>query len=232
MSGGDQAAGLRRWAAEVAPATQADDDEAMAAPETPAWIAQTLFELAASPDMVAETTPAPQADGDEAVAAPQTPEWIAQTLFELASSPDMVPETPPAPRRLLMVLGLPGGDEADTRPVSEALARWQAAGQQWVGEVDAWRIVPTSVDSPHLSTLVGEQSRWALWVGNDADAFRRTYRLLKRLAQRGGPRRLLLVHPPLASRVGLLANLQQAAASFFGFELWIVPVPRRRRPDA
>ncbi|KXS39171.1 MAG: hypothetical protein AWU55_597 [Halomonadaceae bacterium T82-2] len=201
MSEGDQAAGLRRWAAEMAPA--ADDGEEGAAPETPAMAEET-----------------------------GTPTWIAETLVELAASASLAAETAPAPRRLLMVLGLPGGDEADTRPVSEALVRWQAQGQRWVGEADDWRIVPTSVDSPHLPALLDEQSRWALWVGNDADAFRRTYRLLKRLAQRGGPRRLLLVHPPLASRAGLLANLQQAAASFFGFELWIVPVRRRRRHGA
>lgn len=208
MSDGDQAAGLRRWAAEMAPVPEADDSGERAEAVTPETQAPATAE---------ETG---------------TPTWIVEALLELAASPAVVAETAPAPRRLLLVLGLLGGDEADTRPVSEALARWQAQGQQWVGEADAWRIVPTSVDSPHLPTLVGEQSRWALWVGNDAEAFRRTYRLLKRLAQRGGPRRLLLVHPPLASRVGLLANLQQAAASFFGFELWIVPVPRRRRPDA
>ncbi|MDW5375666.1 hypothetical protein R6258_01925 [Halomonas sp. HP20-15] len=134
-----------------------------------------------------------------------------------------------AASRVLMVVGLAGGENAVVQPVHDALQRWHAQGQRWVGAPEAWRLVPISVESPHLSILLSQQAHWALWVGDDGDGFRRAYRTLKRLAQRGGPKRLLLVHPPFASRAGLLSNLQQAAAEFLGFELWIVPQPRRPR---
>ncbi len=139
---------------------------------------------------------------------------------------------PAVASRVLMIVGLAGGENAATQPVHDALQRWHAQGQRWVGDPEAWRLVPISVDSPHLSTLLGQQGHWALWVGDDGDGFRRAYRTLKRLAQRGGPKRLLLVHPPLASRAGLLGNLQQAAAEFLGFELWVVALARcsRQRP--
>ncbi|WP_136064739.1 hypothetical protein [Modicisalibacter radicis] len=139
------------------------------------------------------------------------------------------PAAPVATSRVLMVLGLAGGENAATQAVHDALQRWHVQGQRWVGTPEAWRLVPVSVESPYLPTLLGQQAHWALWVGDDGDGFRRAYRTLKRLAQRGGPKRLLLVHPPLASRAGLLSNLQQAAAEFLGFELWVVPVPRRAR---
>lgn len=158
----------------------------------------------------------------------------AETLSSDASVPSHTPAAPiiePVPTRVLMVVGLPGGDQATTTPVIEALERWHEQGQRWVGDPQRWRLVPTAADSPHLAALVAQQRHWALWVGRDGDAFRRSYRLLKQLAERGGPRRLLLVHPPLASRSGLLANLQQAAAGFLGFELWIVPSPRQPRRE-
>lgn len=145
------------------------------------------------------------------------------------SAPPETSEAPPVALRAMMVVGLAGGENAATQPVHDALQRWHDQGQRWVGDPEAWRLVPISVDSPHLSALLGQQAHWALWVGDDGEGFRRAYRTLKRLAQRGGPKRLLLVHPPLASRAGLLSNLQQAAAEFLGFELWIVPLPRRSR---
>ncbi|WP_129138434.1 hypothetical protein [Modicisalibacter coralii] len=174
MSGGDQAAGLRRWAETLAP-------------------------------------------------------YTAQATIDDTATLTAVESTP---TRVLMVVGLPGGDQASTAPVVEALQRWHAQGQRWVGDPLSWRVVPTQADSPHLAALVAQQRHWALWVGRDGEAFRRSYRLLKQLAEHGGPRRLLLVHPPLASRSGLLANLQQAAAGFLGFELWIVPATRRQGHEA
>ncbi|GAA5175084.1 hypothetical protein [Modicisalibacter zincidurans] len=136
---------------------------------------------------------------------------------------------PAVASRVLMIVGLAGGENASLQPVHDALQRWREQGQRWVGEPEQWRLVPIAVDSPHLATLLGQQGHWALWVGGEGDGFRRAYRTLKRLAQRGGPKRLLLVHPPFASRAGLLSNLQQAAAEFLGLELWIVPLPRRPR---
>ncbi|MGC3874970.1 hypothetical protein ACPF7Z_17075 [Halomonas sp. GXIMD04776] len=133
------------------------------------------------------------------------------------------------PTRVLVTLGLPKGAEADVTPVAEALTRWHAQGQRWVGDPATWRIVPLSMNSPHFSALVTQQSRWALWVGDDLDGFRRAYAMLKRLAQQGGPRRLLLVHPPLPSRAGLLNNLQQVAAQFLGIQLLVITPPRLRQ---
>ena len=131
--------------------------------------------------------------------------------------------------RVLVTLGLPGGAAADVSPVDEALAHWHAQGQRWVGDPTTWRIVPLSLNSPHFSTLASRQSRWALWVDDDLDAFRRGYATLKRLVQQGGPRRLLLVHPPLPSRAGLLDNLQQAAARFLGVQLLVIVPPKACR---
>lgn len=133
------------------------------------------------------------------------------------------------PAKVLVTLGLSRGAEADVAPVIEALTRWHTQGQRWVGHPTSWRILPLSMSSPHFSALVTQQSRWALWVGDDLDGFRRAYTLLKRLAQQGGPRRLLLVHPPLPSRTGLLNNLQQVAAQFLDMELLVITPPRMRR---
>lgn len=138
-------------------------------------------------------------------------------------------ESRPAPSRVLMMLGLPGGASADVAPVEHALERWHVQGQRWVGDPAAWRVVAMDVRSPHLSALMSQQPRWALWVGDDLDGFRRAYLTLKHLGQRGGPQRLLLVHPPLPSRAGLLDNLQQAAAQFLGIQLLIIGLPRRQR---
>lgn len=132
------------------------------------------------------------------------------------------------PSRVMMVLGLPDGAESDVTTVTRALRRWHEQGQRWVGEPDAWRVVAMDPTSPHLAVLAKQQSRWALWVGDDPDGFRRAYRVLKQLAQRHGPHRLLLVHPQLPSRAGLLDNLQQAAAQFFGIQLLVVGFSRRR----
>nr|WP_299239714.1 hypothetical protein [uncultured Halomonas sp.] len=134
--------------------------------------------------------------------------------------------------KVLVTLGLPGGAEADVMPVTEALVRWHAQGQRWIEDPANWRILPLSMSSPHFSALVTQQSRWALWVGDDLDGFRRAYAMLKRLAQQGGPRRLLLVHSPLPSRAGLLNNLQQVAAQFLGMQLLVItpPRPRQRQP--
>lgn len=135
------------------------------------------------------------------------------------------------PSRVLMTLGLPQGAQADVAPVHRALARWHAQGQRWVGDPAAWRVVALDVHSPHLATLSRQQPRWALWVDDGPEGFRAAYRTLKRLSQQGGPRRLLLVHPPLPSRAGLLDNLQQAAGGFLGLQLLVVGLPRRT-PEA
>nr|WP_298376206.1 hypothetical protein [uncultured Halomonas sp.] len=131
--------------------------------------------------------------------------------------------------KVLVTLGLPRGADADVSPVMDALTRWHAQGQRWVEDPESWRILPLSMSSPHFPALVTQQSRWALWVGDDLDGFRRAYAMLKRLAQQGGPRRLLLVHSPLPSRAGLLNNLQQVAAQFLNMQLLVITPPRIRK---
>ncbi|WP_143025019.1 hypothetical protein [Franzmannia pantelleriensis] len=121
--------------------------------------------------------------------------------------------------RALMVLGLPGDD---TARVYRLLQAWCDSGQVWVGDPGAWRVVPLRVESPHLSTLAAQQTRWALWVDSDPEAFRRSYRLLRQLAERGGPSCLLVLHPRLGVSRGLLNNLRQAAAEFLGIRLLMV----------
>lgn len=133
-----------------------------------------------------------------------------------------------SPLRVLMTLGLPDGADADVAPVSQALERWHGQGQRWIGDPVAWRVVALDAYSPHLAVLTTQQPRWALWVGDDLDGFRRAYLTLKRVHLHSGPSRLLLVHPPLPSRVGLLDNLQQAASQFLGIDLLVIGMPRRR----
>lgn len=149
-----------------------------------------------------------------------------------AQSPSSTASATSSASRILVTLGLPQGADSDTAPVIQALERWHDQGQRWVGEPSAWRVVAMEAESPHLPVLAAQQSRWALWVDNDPDGFRRAYRTLKRLAQHNGPKRLLLVHPPLPSRTGLLDNLQQAAAGFLGIQLLVIGYSCYRRPMA
>ncbi|MBZ0331751.1 hypothetical protein KZO25_15650 [Halomonas sp. ANAO-440] len=122
----------------------------------------------------------------------------------------------------LMVLGLPGTGAHHTGKVTELFEAWANEGRDWVGNPRAWRVVALPAGSPHLPVLAGEQARWALWVDADPEAFRRAYRVLKQVAERGGPQRMLLVHPPSVGRQGLLSNLRHAAASYLGIELLVL----------
>ncbi|WP_148254113.1 hypothetical protein [Aidingimonas lacisalsi] len=122
----------------------------------------------------------------------------------------------------LMVVGLPDTSNAQTQRVIDVLAQWHDAGQQWIGDPAAWRVVGLDANTPHLAVLAEQQSRWALWVDEDPDGFRRAYRVLKQLSLREGPRRLLAVHPGFPSSRGLLNNLREAAGSFLGIELLVL----------
>nr|WP_163503354.1 hypothetical protein [Halomonas socia] len=127
--------------------------------------------------------------------------------------------------RAMLVVGLPGGDTARVYRLLEA---WRSQGQAWVGDPQGWRVVALDENSPHLATLAAQQTRWALWVDSDPDAFRRSYCLLRRLAERGGPHGLLLLHPRLGASRGLLNNLRQAAADFLGIRLLMVRQAEQR----
>ncbi|HYQ39053.1 MAG TPA: hypothetical protein VER09_08970, partial [Pseudomonas sp.] len=82
--------------------------------------------------------------------------------------------------------------------------------------------VPLDPDSPHLYVLASQQSRWALWVDDDEEAFRRAWRQLRTLREHGGPARLLVLHDGIATNAGLLDNLRQAAASYLQVELLLI----------
>ncbi len=135
------------------------------------------------------------------------------------------PEWPSAPvvRHTLMVLGLPDTSAHQCQRAWDALARWHNNGHRWIGHPDEWRVVALESSSPHLSVLADQQSRWALWVDGDLDSFRRAYVTLRELAELGRSWRLLVLHPGIPSHRGFLTNLQQAAASFLGIELLLLP---------
>ncbi len=128
----------------------------------------------------------------------------------------------PADKVTLMVVGLKDDSAAQTARVKAVLAAWAAGGRRWVGNADDWRIVPLDAGSDHLALLAGRQRRWALWIDTDADGFRKAYRVLQQLARQPGPRRLLVLHPPLRSSRGLLNNVRQVAAELFGIELLVL----------
>lgn len=197
--GWDQAAGLRQWA------TSGTSPE-----ECPTHVAEMLVELATR-----ETV--------EDVSPRMTQRPLATAVKEPATKPVARASSPGNCREpTLMVLGLPGTAERHTARVTELLEGWSREGRRWVGDPRAWRIVALPIGSPHLPTLTAEQSHWALWVDDDLEAFRRGYRLLKQIAERGGPRRLLAVHPPGVGRQGLLGNLQYVADAYFGIELLVL----------
>ncbi|QJQ96575.1 MULTISPECIES: hypothetical protein [Halomonadaceae] len=122
----------------------------------------------------------------------------------------------------LMVVGLPETSTIQTRQVERVLDEWRGAGQRWLGESGSWRVVPIESNSPHVAVLAQQQPRWALWVGDDPDAFRRAYLVLKQLHLNQGPRSLLALPSKRVARSGLLNNLQQAAQGYLGTRLLVL----------
>ena len=190
----DQAAGLRKWA------TTAPRQPQEACPE---HVAEMLVTL-----------------GGAQPVAPSGP--VGSARPSSARHPAQRPVRRLEKEATLMVLGLPGSGAHHTGRVTELFESWANEGREWVGNPHAWRVVALHSASPHLPVLAGEQARWALWVDADQEAFRRAYRVLKQVAEGGGPQRMLLVHPPGVGRQGLLSNLRHAAASYLGIELLVL----------
>ncbi len=191
--GWDQAAGLRQWAN----GTTQD--------ECPTHVAEMLVELATgnkAENVRPKRSSAQPAGTKAAVERPRPPRSEGE--------------------RTLMVLGLPGTAERHTARVTELLESWAQEGRRWVGDPGSWRIVALPISSPHLSLLAAQQSQWALWIDDDLEAFRRGYRMLKQIAEQGGPRRLIAVHPSGVGRQGLLSNLQYVAEAYFDIELLVL----------
>jgi len=122
----------------------------------------------------------------------------------------------------LLVVGVPGPASSQSRRVQAVLTRWAGKGHRWVGEPSRWKVVALEADSPHLAVLAGQQSRWALWVDDDGDAFRRAWQQLRTLREHDGPQRLLVLHEGICGHAGLLANLRQAAAHYLHTELLLL----------
>lgn len=183
---GDQAAGLRAWAASLErPSAEAGSDSV--------------------PEPVASVTSDMEASRREPVGVETSPVESAE-----------------APPTTLVVVGLPSTAPEQTERVTALLDHWAERGRRWVGDPRRWKVVPLAASSPHLAVLAREQPRWALWVGADGEAFRRALGVLGRLAEGGGPRRLIAVHPTGMSRRGLLDNLRQAARHNFGIDLLVM----------
>ena len=197
----DQAAGLRRWAHErVASGDEAADDTVRSDGQSPADAA------ASAPDDPATQDPT-QASEPEPTPEPQ-PEL----------KPEQEPE--PAPTIPLMVLGLPKVDGIER--AQAALVSWSRQGKRWVGDPAAWQVVACDAHSPRLAQLASQEKRWALWVETDGDGFRQAFNVMRAVRRGGGPRRMLALHPPVASRRGLLNNLQQMAREAFDIDLLVL----------
>jgi len=197
----DQAAGLRRWAQE----REASGDEV---PE----------EAVRSDD---------QPPADDADRGPDAPDMIGSAQAsepepepESKPGPEPAPEPEPIPTIPLMVLGLPKVDGVER--AQAALVSWSRRGKRWVGDPAAWQVVACDAHSPRLADLANQEKRWALWVDTDGDGFRQAFNVMQAVRRGGGPRRMLALHPPVASRRGLLNNLQQAAREAFDIDLLVL----------
>lgn len=160
-------------------------------------------------------------------------DWLASAGREVRKSPlygDLAAEgsgagedvTVCAPKHILMAVGAPGSEQEQVEHIRRWLTSWQRHGSSWVGDVESWAIIPVTADSTQLAALAARAVRWGIWIEDGPSAFRRTFSLLTRLAESGGPTRLLALHAPGIRRAGLLQNLQQAAHAYLGIELLVL----------
>lgn len=145
--------------------------------------------------------------------------WAASQ--ERDKAPEAAP-TAPSCKQQLVVIGLPSptSDECQ-RLCAPVLQRWQANGRRWVGDAAEWGFIAASLEGHDWSELASEHARWALWIDNDMQSFRRAYSHLKHLAKTQKVQQIIALHPPMQSRRGLLSNLQSAAKQFLGIQLLV-----------
>ena len=205
----DQAAGLRRWAQERVASGDEAPDETVRSDDQP------LADAAAN----ASDDPA-TLDPSEASTPEPTPEPQPELKPEPESEPESESEPEPSPTIPLMVLGLPKVDGIEL--AQAALVSWSRQGKRWVGDPAAWQVVACDAHSPRLAQLASQEKRWALWVETDGDGFRQAFNVMRAVRRGGGPRRMLALHPPVASRRGLLNNLQQMAREAFDIDLLVL----------
>lgn len=117
--------------------------------------------------------------------------------------------------RTLMLLG--SAQEAVL--AHQALERWHRQGQRWVGDPARWCVQAVDNYQPDPA-----QSRWGIWLGSDLDGFRRAFKTLSVLRDRGGPTQVLALHAGLP-REGLLNNLHEAAQRYLAMRLLLINEP-------
>ncbi|RUO71404.1 hypothetical protein [Pseudidiomarina salinarum] len=140
-------------------------------------------------------------------------EWAAKRTDNVEGE-----QLPATTSKSVVVLGLPGAAQPQTELASQVFVRWAEAGKKWVGDPASWHIIAASPDYDNLSELAQIHARWAIWIADDINGFYRAYEALKAVAA-AGPRRVIALHPPIASRQGLLGNLQQVARNYLGIDL-------------
>lgn len=127
------------------------------------------------------------------------------------------------PQQTMIVVGLPPEQEEQALSrVREQLKGWQAEGCHWVHDAASWDLRAAPEHSGLWGEVAASLPRWALWVGFGEEGFRQAYQTLRLLRAEPTPRQLLVVHPPVASRRGLLNNIQEVAARYLDIELLIL----------
>ena len=155
--------------------------------------------------------------------AEKASETLAQSVF---MPPPPIPEPAESPlirsKKTLFIVGLPGHGVPSAKQVKRRLAQWADLGRHWAGDPDDWAIHVVKADASELAQLSAKNTRWALWVNSEADAFAQMYRVLRQARENGGPRRLLALHEPHLPRQGLLSNLREAAAHYLATDLLLL----------
>ncbi|MCH8493110.1 MAG: hypothetical protein LAT53_07755 [Idiomarina sp.] len=130
----------------------------------------------------------------------------------------------PTPEQTLVIVGLPSQYDGSTDAVRAQLHHLAERGKQWVGDAEQWQLIAADIASSSYADLLATYPRWALWVEPDSNGFQRAYYALRKLNVNGGPKRLLLLHPPVVSTRGLINNVRESARQFFNIELISVRV--------
>ncbi|WP_194756439.1 hypothetical protein [Aliidiomarina indica] len=128
----------------------------------------------------------------------------------------------PSSLQQLLVLAHPSWTQAREH-ASEALIRYHEEGWKWVGSPEQWQLHACAPSAPNFIDIAQTIPRWALWIDTDLHSFQRAYRVLCDLRDTGMKMpRMLLMHPPMVSRRGLINNVQQMARDFFNIELLVL----------
>lgn len=124
--------------------------------------------------------------------------------------------------RELVVTGLAAASPAQLDLVYGRLEAWQSRGYSWVGQPHDWVLIPLALNATAIDRAQCGCKHWALWIDNDIRAFDKGYRGLKLVSSLGGPSQLLALHEPGMRRKGLLDNLANIAAAYFGIQLVVL----------